>query len=164
MYRRRWARLSRFGTLRSAVVPLAHTEVSVSKSDLRHLRQGILSHYSLPIVNTRRQLVCSLLLLCWALVLVSPAVGQTDQSESKRKVVTKVMPAYPEIARTMRIKGVVRIEAVVAPNGSVKTTHVLGGHPLLAQAADDAVRKWRWESSGSETKEMVEVRFDPDSR
>ena len=74
------------------------------------------------------------------------------------------MPNYPEIARNMRIKGVVRIEAVVGSNGSVKATHIVGGHPLLAQSADDAVHKWRWESNSSETKELVEVRFDPDTR
>ncbi len=102
-------------------------------------------------------------MLSWALLLAAPSFGQTDQTESKRKVVSKVMPAYPEIARSMRIKGVVRIEAVVAPNGSIKTTHVLGGHPLLAQSADDAVHKWRWESTPAESKELVEVRFDPDN-
>lgn len=103
------------------------------------------------------------MLLSWALLLAFPALAQTEQTESKRKVVSKVMPNYPDIARNMRIKGVVRIEAVVASNGSVKTTHIVGGHPLLAQSADDAVRKWRWEPSPSETKELVEVKFDPDS-
>lgn len=104
------------------------------------------------------------MLLSWALLLAAPSSGQVDQSESKRKVVNRVMPAYPEIARNMRIKGVVRIEAVVSSNGSVKTTHVLGGHPLLAQSADDAVHKWRWEAAPSESKELVEVKFDPDNR
>lgn len=115
-------------------------------------------------MNPRRKTIFSLLVLSWALLLVSASPAQTDQTESRRKVVSRVMPAYPEIARNMRIKGVVRIEAVVAPNGSVKTTHVLGGHPLLAQSADDAVHKWRWESSSAESKELVEVRFDPENR
>lgn len=115
-------------------------------------------------MNARRKITFSLLLLSWALLLAFPALGQTEQTESKRKVVSKVVPNYPEIARSMRIKGVVRIEAVVASNGSVKTTHIIGGHPLLAQSADDAVHKWRWESSSSETKELVEVKFDPDNR
>ncbi len=103
------------------------------------------------------------MLLSWALLLAAPSFAQTEQTESKRKVVNRVMPTYPDIARNMRIKGVVRIEAVVASNGSVKTTHIVGGHPLLAQSADDAVHKWRWESGPSETKELVEVKFDPDN-
>jgi TonB family protein len=114
-------------------------------------------------VNARRS-IFFLLLFSWALLLVTPSFAQTEQTESRRKVINKVMPAYPEIARSMHIKGVVRIEAVIAPNGSVKTTHILGGHPLLAQAADDSVHKWRWETAPAESKELVEVRFDPDNR
>jgi TonB family protein len=108
--------------------------------------------------------VVALLVVSSALVLSSFSWSQQDQTESKRKVVSKVIPSYPEIARSLRIKGVVRIEAVVAPNGSVKTTHILGGHPLLAQTADQAVHKWRWEPASAETKELVEVRFDPDNQ
>jgi TonB family protein len=108
--------------------------------------------------------VVALLVISSALVLSSFSWSQQDQTESKRKVVSKVIPSYPEIARSLRIKGVVRIEAVVAPNGSVKTTHILGGHPLLAQTADQAVHKWRWEPASAETKELVEVRFDPDNQ
>ena len=106
----------------------------------------------------------ALLVVSSALVLSSPSWSQQDQNESKRKVVSKVVPSYPEIARSLRIKGVVRIEAIVAPNGSVKTTHILGGHPLLAQTADQAVHKWRWEPASAESKELVEVRFDPDNQ
>jgi TonB family protein len=115
-------------------------------------------------VNTRRHIVIFLLLFSCALVLVRPSHAQQEQSESKRKVVNRVIPPYPEIAKSMRIKGVVRIEAVVAPNGSVKSITVLGGHPLLAQSAEQAVHKWKWEPAPAESKELVEVRFDPDNR
>lgn len=115
-------------------------------------------------MTTRRQIVFFLLLLSWAWVLAQPSFAQQEQGESRRKVVNRVMPPYPEIARNMHIRGVVRIEAVVASNGSVKSTTILGGHPLLAQSADQAVRKWRWESASAESKELVEVRFDPDTR
>jgi len=111
----------------------------------------------------RRWLALSLLVVGWSLVLIRPAHGQEEQTVSKRKVVNRVLPSYPDIARNMHIKGAVRIEAVVAPNGTPKSTQILGGHPLLAQAADQAVRKWRWEPASGETRELVEVRFDPDS-
>jgi len=113
----------------------------------------------------RRWITIFLLVVCWGFfVLAQPAHGQEEQTASKRKVVSKVTPNYPDMARSLRIKGAVRIEAVVAPNGTPKSTQVLGGHPLLAQAADQAIRKWRWEAASSETKELVEVRFDPDNR
>jgi len=62
----------------------------------------------------------------------------------------------------MRISGTVRIEAVVAPNGSVKSTSVIGGHPVLVQSAQDAVRKCKWEPTSHETKEVVILNFRPD--
>lgn len=112
----------------------------------------------------RRWLRLSLLVVCWSLVVSRPVHGQEEQAASRRKVVSRVIPSYPNIARNLGIRGAVRIEAVVAPNGAAKSTQILGGHPLLAQAADQAVRKWRWEPASGETRELVEVRFDPDNR
>ena len=68
---------------------------------------------------------------------------------------------YPELAKRMSISGVVKVEVVVAPNGSVKSTKVVGGHPLLVNAAVDAVKKWRFETASEETTGVVEFKFDP---
>ena len=86
----------------------------------------------------------------------------SEQQSSLRKVKTSVSPHYPELARRMTIGGVVKIEALVAADGKVKTTKVIGGHPLLIQAALDAVRRWRYEPAPAESTELVEVRFRPD--
>jgi TonB family protein len=56
--------------------------------------------------------------------------------------------------------GMVRLEATIAPNGTVKQVKVLGGHPLLVQAATDAIRKWKYAPAGEETTAVVEFRFD----
>lgn len=53
--------------------------------------------------------------------------------------------------------------ATVNAAGKVIKTAVLGGSPVLAQAAADAVIKSKWESGTGETKEIVEVKFQPDS-
>src|SRR5271167_4238765 len=58
---------------------------------------------------------------------------QATVEESKRKIKTKSNPAYPDLARRMGIAGKVRIEVVVAPDGRVKTTRAIGGHPVLVQ-------------------------------
>jgi outer membrane biosynthesis protein TonB len=50
---------------------------------------------------------------------------------------------------------------VVAPNGSVKSTKVVGGHPLLVNAAVDAVKKWRFDTASEESTGIVEFKFDP---
>ena len=83
------------------------------------------------------------------------------QDSAKRKVVDRVAPAYPALARGLALGGVVRMEATVSPDGSVRIVDVKGGHPVLAQAAASAVRRWRWEPSAHESHEEVEVKFVP---
>ncbi len=83
--------------------------------------------------------------------------GSTD--ESKRKVKTKTAPVYPDLARRMNVTGKVKIEVVIAPDGHVKTTRVIGGHPLLVQACQDAVKEWKFVSAPEETTQIVEFDF-----
>lgn len=90
----------------------------------------------------------------------SPVYAQDTQIS--RKVKSKINPTYPDLARKMAISGVVKVEVVVAPNGSVKSTKVLGGHPLLVDAAVDAVRKWKFEAASEETTGVVEFKFQPE--
>jgi TonB family protein len=83
------------------------------------------------------------------------------QEEITRKVKTKVSPVYPDLARRMNLSGVVRIQVTVTPKGEVKTTKLIGGHPVLAGAALDAVKKWRFDTGPDESTGVVEFRFDP---
>jgi TonB family protein len=83
------------------------------------------------------------------------------QEEMTRKVKTKIAPNYPELAKRMSIRGVVRVQVTVSPNGTVKNATLVGGHPVLANAALDAVKKWRYEARSEETIGIVEFRFDP---
>jgi len=100
------------------------------------------------------------LVLC--ALMVTPAFGQApDSAESVRRVMNRVTPPYPELARAMNVQGSVRLEVVVAPNGTVKAVKVIGGHPVLAQAAERAVQKWRWEPAARESNESIELRFNP---
>ena len=97
-----------------------------------------------------------------AVVLLSGAfgfaqVGTTD--ESKRKVKTRVAPIYPELAKRMNVGGKVKIEVVITPDGHVKSTRVVGGHPLLVQACQDAVKEWKFLPAPEETTQVVEFEF-----
>ena len=82
-------------------------------------------------------------------------------SESARKIVNRVTPLYPDLARRMQISGTVKVEALVAPNGRVKSTKVIGGSPVLTKAALDAIGAWKWASTSSESKELIELTFRP---
>jgi TonB family protein len=105
--------------------------------------------------------IVALFVLAPILTFVPSHAPAQERSEGVRKVVTKVMPLYPSLARTMNIVGNVRAEVLVGPNGTVKSVEVKGGHPLLAQAAQNALRQWKWEPASRETHESVELRFSP---
>ena len=84
-----------------------------------------------------------------------------EQPEGKRKIVNRVDPEYPDLARKMQIRGIVKVDVSVAPNGKVKMTRVMGGNPLLAKAAVDAIEEWRWTPAQQETQELIELTFSP---
>jgi TonB family protein len=85
--------------------------------------------------------------------------GQSD--EIVRRAKTKVQPLYPDLARKMHISGTVKIEVVVAPNGTVKDARIVGGHPVLASAALDAAKKWRFEPATGESSGVIDFKFEP---
>jgi protein TonB len=73
-------------------------------------------------------------------------------------------PRYPQIAITARSQGTVRLEAIIAANGSIRNLRVLSGPPLLAQAAVDAVQQWKYQPTmlngvAVEVVTEVEVNF-----
>ena len=61
------------------------------------------------------------------------------------RVLNRVNPVYPPLARQTRISGTVRLHAIIAKDGTVQQLEVMSGHPLLVQAALDAVRQWRYQ-------------------
>jgi len=83
--------------------------------------------------------------------------GSTD--ETKRKVKSKTTPSYPELARRMNVSGKVKIEVVIAPDGRVKSSRVVGGHPLLVQTCQDALKEWKFVPASEETTQIVEFEF-----
>ena len=87
------------------------------------------------------------------------AAQQMSMEEGKRRVKLKSQPVYPELARKMNIAGKVRIEVVIAPDGRVKSTRAVGGHPLLIQPCLDSVKDWRFEPGPEETTQMIEFNF-----
>jgi TonB family protein len=86
--------------------------------------------------------------------------AQEADIEIVRHAKSKIQPAYPDLARKMNISGVVKVQVVVAPNGTIKEAKVVGGHPVLAGAALEAVRKWRFEPAATEATGVVEVKFE----
>jgi len=94
------------------------------------------------------------------LILASTGVSQTPGTdEGKRKVKSKTSPVYPELARRMSVSGKVKIEVIITPDGHVRSTRVLGGHPLLVQVCQDSVKEWKFFPAPEETTQIVEFDF-----
>lgn len=107
-----------------------------------------------------RKAVAFMTVVCLATSLAC-AQNASAEADSGRKVISRIAPAYPELAKRMHLQGVVKVEAVIRPNGAVKSTRVLGGHPVLVNAATDAVSKWKFEPGPAETTEVIELTFIP---
>jgi TonB family protein len=110
-------------------------------------------------VSLRRKV--ALLAVAAMAVGVAGLRAQDATGELTRRVKSKVQAVYPQLARKMNLAGTVKVEVVVAPNGTVKEAKVVGGHPVLANAAMDAVRKWRFEPAAGESTGIVDFKFEP---
>ena len=99
-------------------------------------------------------------LLVFSVALLSiHTLASEDIQVGSRHVRHYVRPTIPEMARTMRLKGTVKLEIEVAPNGNVTAVKPLGGHPLLVDCASQAVRKWQFEPSSQATTGPVIIDF-----
>jgi TonB family protein len=63
------------------------------------------------------------------------------------KLIKRVEPIYPPLARQTRISGTVQLHAIIGTDGTVQSLEVISGHPLLLQAAMNAVKQWRYQQS-----------------
>jgi TonB family protein len=112
-------------------------------------------------VNGRAKtlVVAVALVLAMAASCLRAGAQSTSPSEAKRQVKRLLTPQYPELAKKLNLSGTVRIEVTIAPDGIVKHTRVLGGHPLLAASAEEAAQKSTFEPGPKETTEVIEFKF-----
>jgi len=94
------------------------------------------------------------LLLVGGFALCAAAFAATP-----RAVVSRVPPAYPELARRMHVSGKVVLLVTIQPDGKVSATKVESGHALLAPAAQDAVSRWRFAPGPDTSESEVDVNF-----
>ena len=76
--------------------------------------------------------------------VAAPQRVRVSMGVTQGMVVHRVQPVYPPLARTARVQGTVLLAAVIGKDGAIQNLHVISGHPLLTQAALDAVKQWRY--------------------
>jgi TonB family protein len=83
----------------------------------------------------------------------------SGRAADERAVKSRVAPVYPEIAKRMRISGVVKLEVTVDPDGKVTDVKPVSGNGMLSQTAQDAVRKWRFAPGPAQTVVDLDLNF-----
>ena len=98
-----------------------------------------------------RLLLAGALIACANTVLAAP---------THRAIISRVTPAYPELARRMHVTGKVVLLVSIQADGKVSATKVESGHALLAPAAQDAVSRWRFAPAPEASESEIDVNFD----
>ena len=88
------------------------------------------------------------------------ALRPLGATTGERQIVSKAAPIYPELAKKMRVFGLIRLSVSILPSGEVGQIVLESGHPLLVNAARDAVRQWRFAAGPQATVASIVVRFD----
>src|SRR5215470_11347916 len=99
-------------------------------------------------------------LLCLAGMCFCVATGQAQEA---RKLLSQSQPDYPELAKRMRLQGTVKVQIIIGTDGIIKNTKVVGGNPVLVEATLEALKKWKYAPSSSETSTTLEFNFHPPS-
>lgn len=99
--------------------------------------------------------------ILWQAGVLGLVIGMAlpARAGDNRAIKSRVAPVYPEIAKRMKIEGAVKVEATIDPAGKVTDAKALAGNRILSAAAEDAVRKWRFEPGSGEAIVDVEVDF-----
>lgn len=106
-------------------------------------------------MNTKKRV--ARILLAMGLSLAGTGV----HAQETRKTLNSPTPVYPEAARQFRLSGVVKVQAVVAPDGQIKDVKVIGGHPLLVNAVQETLKNWKYAPTSSEITVTLVFNFHP---
>jgi len=76
--------------------------------------------------------------------VATPTRVRVSQGVTQGLLIRKVQPAYPPLARQARIQGTVLLAAEISKDGTIENLHLISGHPMLAPAAIEAVKQWKY--------------------
>src|SRR5271165_4750304 len=76
--------------------------------------------------------------------VATPQRVRVSHGVTQGLLIRKVQPNYPPLARQARIQGQVLLQAEISKDGSIENLHLISGHPMLAPAAIEAVKQWKY--------------------
>lgn len=95
-----------------------------------------------------------------AVLILLAGLAMPGRAADERAVKSRVVPVYPEIAKRMRISGVVKVEVTVDADGKVVEVKPVSGNQMLSNAAQDAVRKWKFAPGEGQATMQLSINFD----
>jgi len=93
-------------------------------------------------------------------VAILAAMALPGRAADERAVKSRVAPVYPEIAKRMRVSGVVRLEVTVDAEGRVLEVKPVSGNQMLSTAAQEAVKRWKFATGDGQSTVQVSLSFD----
>ncbi len=119
---------------------------------------SLFTRHNLPAVA---RILCATMLA--TLLGVCGTISMQGQTSTKpkngRKVIVEVKPEYPAYLKSIHIEGIVRLKAVVTPEGKVSDVEIHGGNPILAENAVKAVKMWKYAPGPAQTDEEIVLNF-----
>ncbi len=97
-----------------------------------------------------------------ALLAMALSLGVANlQAQDSRKALSNPVPTYPEVAKRLRLTGVVKVQVVIGADGRIKETNIIGGHPILVNAVEETLKNWKYAPASGETTTQLEFNFHP---
>lgn len=115
------------------------------------------SHFAI-----RPDALCRVALTLFGAAIVATILASASpaMASAPRAVSIRVAPAYPLIAKNVKLAGPVEFDVTVDPTGKVTDVKTLSGNPMLAAAAKKALQKWQFAPSLTASNENVKVNFN----
>ncbi len=108
---------------------------------------------------------CSLFIAAGCALAADPSL-HIAEAEGKKAAIEKPAPVYPVTARQLKLKGEVKVEAIVTDAGAVSDVRIVSGNPVLTKPAVEAVKKWRFrpfQEQGKPAAAIVALSFEFDT-
>jgi len=86
---------------------------------------------------------------------------EAASNRTPRKLIRKVEPVYPQDLKRRSIGGVVRLDLKISASGNVEKIAIVGGNPILADSAAQAVKKWQYAPASSSSSMLLNLEFNP---
>ena len=97
-----------------------------------------------------------------ALLVLALSLGVGSlQAQESRKALSNPVPAYPEVAKRLRLVGTVKVQVLIGADGRIKEKNFIGGHPVLVNAVDETLKNWKYAPASGETTTQLEFNFHP---